>query len=56
MKPIKKYYEYLITNHQDFIEYCHNELIKDREYLNPVIVVPCNMSFCTDDEKINKVK
>lgn len=50
---IYRYYKWLYDEHYDFIEW-HNE--KAMQKNEPAIVIPCNMSFCEDDEKIEKVK
>lgn len=52
MPPIIKYFTWLKENHYDFI-HKHN-LTPGSE--NPAVIIPCNMSFCEDDEKIQKVR
>lgn len=52
MPVLQKYYEWLYNNHLDFITKFH-EMSNSAD---PCIVIPCNMSFCEDDEKIVKVK
>lgn len=56
MPIIKKYYQHLAKNHPDFIQQCHSDLMFAGDYRDPSILIPCNMSFCTDKEKIQKVK
>lgn len=46
------YYTWLKNNYPDFIKY-HNETDNNK---SPAIIIPSNMSFCYDDEKINKIK
>lgn len=49
---IYKYYKWLYKNYPEFIKY-YNENSNETE---PAIIIPCNMSFCENDEKIKKVK
>lgn len=48
-----RYYSWVNENHYDFIQHHHRYPDK---IVDPAIVVPCNMSFCENDEKIAKVK
>lgn len=50
IEPLYKYFNFIMTEETDFME----QFIDD-EY-HPAIVIPCNMSFCWDDEKIKKVE
>ena len=54
IEPIKLYYTFLLEQHPDFIEYHNNNL--ENGYINPAIIIPCNMSFCEDDKKIEQVR
>ena len=54
MVPIlEKYYIWLNNTHYDFI---NQHLINDTGRGEPCIIIPCNMSFCNDDNKIKKVE
>lgn len=50
---VYKYYKWVYDIHPEFIQW-HNAKTENKH--NPAIVVPCNMSFCKDDNKIEKVK
>lgn len=52
MPILKKYYSWLYTQHKEVIDYFNN--ISDKA--DPCIIIPCNMSFCESDDKIDKVK
>lgn len=48
---IYNYYKYLHDNYYEefFVQY-------SRDKINPAVVIPCNMSFCEDNEKIKRVQ
>lgn len=54
IEPIKLYYTFLSERHPDFMEYHRNNL--ENGYINPAIIIPCNMSFCENDQKIEQVR
>lgn len=56
IKPVKKYFIYLNEAHPEFIDYYKNNPEKNCGYQGLTISIPCNMSFCADDSKIEKVR
>lgn len=48
---IYEYYDYLYKNYYEEFFQQYSSLKN-----NPAIVIPCNMSFCEDDEKIQKIQ
>lgn len=54
MPDIIRYYQYINTNHPDFIENHH--LGDEINFTEPVIIVPCNMTFCEYPDKKAKVR
>lgn len=50
MDPIYDYFSHMTENQKDFMAQYENDRF------HPAIVIPCNMSFCSDDEKIRKVE
>lgn len=56
MDVLRRYYVFLNDKHRDFLEENHKARDNRGDIVHPVIIIPCNMSFCSDSNKIEQVK